>query len=79
MKQAKLKDDGYRQWIAEYEGQKFSIWLSYLWDDKGKWHYYYTVDRLRDGEGYFRVLAGNKPMTEELATKLCKRCITNIK
>lgn len=79
MKIATLQDDGYRAWIAEYDGKKFSIWLSYLWDDNGNWHYYYTVDRLNDGEGYFRMLAGNKSMTQELATKLCKKCIANIK
>lgn len=79
MKQATLKDDGYRQWTAEYNGETFSIWLSYLWDENGKWHYYYTIDRLCDGEGYFRELAGNKTLTAELATKLCKKCIANIK
>lgn len=79
MKQATLQDDGYCKWIAEYKGQSFSIWRSYLWDDNGKWHYYYTVDRLSDGAGYFRQLAKNKPMTEELATSLCKKCISKIK
>lgn len=78
MKQATLKNDGYRKWIAEYNEQSFSIWHSYLWDDNGKWRYYYTIDRLNDGAGYLRVLA-RQAMTEELATRLCKKCIANIK
>lgn len=79
MKQAILKKDGYHQWIAEYNEQTFLIWHSYLWDENYKWHYYYTVYRLSDCEGYFSELAGNRPMTVELATRLCKKCIAKIK
>lgn len=78
--EAIVKKTGFSKWEAEYKGQTFSIWHSYLWDENHKWHYYYTIDRMGDGDsGYYRELAGSNPMTPKLATKLCKRCLANIK
>ena len=74
MKLAILTEGRWREWFAEYNGITFCIWKSYLWDDKGNWHYYYTIDSENDNTGYYRELA-KKPMTAELATRLCKKSI----
>lgn len=78
MKQATLTDDGFHQWVAEYDDKKFSIWLSYLWDANGNWHYYYVVTDY-ETDLYYRVQARDKSLTPEYEAKLCKKAMAYYK
>ena len=77
MELAILTEGRWREWFAEYNGITFCIWESYLWDDKGHWHYYYVIDDMDDKGMYFRQLA-KSPMTPELATRLCKKALKSV-
>ncbi len=76
MKQATVKEGGYLEWFAEYDGISFLIWKSYLWNDKGRWDYYYVVTNDDKGIHYQQLV--RSAMSPELATRLCKKAIKSI-